>query len=175
MEDLIPELQGFVPRASTSSRAAPSPSSAAAAFAIDPALAGPGPASTAARARRTGSNARDAYWDDEDASDDPDGSLFGPTASGFGRREDASTSDDGADLEDEDASDDSEDETDAEDEFHAAFQGGAASSGSRRDKGKGRAVDEQDQRFQLEDEGEEDLEWVGIFGIVRQCRSDSPT
>ncbi|GAA5929194.1 hypothetical protein JCM10213_005007 [Rhodosporidiobolus nylandii] len=85
MDDLFPDLANFTPRPSTSST---QPS-----FALDPALAGPGPSSAANRAR-------DPYWDaGEDEDDD--------YASGSGYGDD----------------DGDEDETDAEDEFAAATQG----------------------------------------------------
>ncbi|BGP22119.1 transcription factor TFIIIC subunit tfc4 [Rhodotorula toruloides] len=83
MEDLIPELQGFTPRASTSQ---------APAFALDPALAGPGPSSSAAPARRSRGG---AYWDEEDED------LYG---------------------DDSDGTDGSAEETDAEEEYAAATQ-----------------------------------------------------
>ncbi|BGP45304.1 transcription factor TFIIIC subunit tfc4 [Rhodotorula kratochvilovae] len=143
MESLMPELAGFTPRASTSSSTA---------FALDPALAGPGPSSS--RAHRGGD---DAYWDDED---------------------DLEYADEGAAYDD----DQSEDETDAEDEYAAATQGsgaagrgrksaggliddsGQAMSGSRADKGKGRA-DDQDLFALDDDEGDEDLGRVLLFSL----------
>ncbi|GAA6054995.1 hypothetical protein JCM3770_000484 [Rhodotorula araucariae] len=135
MESLVPELAGFNPRASTSSSTA---------FALDPALAGPGPSWSRAQGAVDA-----AYWDDED---------------------DLEYADEGGAYDD----DRSEDETDAEDEYAAATQGGGATvrgkkgaggllddtgratDGSGADKGKARA-DDQD-LFTLDDEdGDEDL------------------
>ncbi|GAA5855355.1 hypothetical protein JCM9279_001694 [Rhodotorula babjevae] len=133
MQDLVPELSGFVPR-----QRAP----AATSFALDPALAEPGPSSSASRAFK---GQGDPYWDDED-----------------GEGEDGAYDDDHH----------SDDETDAEDEYAAATQGGTDAArrsrvstggligengaGGASDKGKGRA-DDQD-LFALDDEdGDEDL------------------
>ncbi|GAA6000915.1 hypothetical protein JCM10207_004717 [Rhodosporidiobolus poonsookiae] len=130
MEDLIPELQGFTPRSSASQ------------FAIDPALAGPGPSSSASRARRSGGASQ--YWDENEE-------------------------DDYSDEEEEDEED--EDETDAEDEFAAVESAGFGAKRGRKSaggimgddgtvtpggslKGKGRAID---QDADEDDENPEEL------------------
>lgn len=163
MDDLFPDLCGFTPRASTSR-----------AIAIDPALQGQRPASSAALTRRQASGrAGDAYWDDEDDEDGGAGALFGfaPRQSG---RDDASTASQDDDDDDDDHGDDesldgSEYETDAVDEFAATTQVTTGQAARRGDKGKGRAQgrtaggddrDDDDQRFALDDRGDEDLEYV---------------
>ncbi|GJN87835.1 hypothetical protein Rhopal_000790-T1 [Rhodotorula paludigena] len=144
MESLVPELQGFTPRPSTSNSAP---------FALDPALAGPGPASSAALAGRA---RYDAYWDDEDEYDDHEDSLDGsqyetdaedeyqatqsrlPGAAGAKRTRRSSAG--------------------------PLAQDGTPPAGARVDKGKGRAADQD--LFALDDDegGDEQLNRL-IFAI----------
>lgn len=163
MQDLFPDLQGFTPRASTSR--APATHAGGGGFAIDPALQ----PTSASRTHAGG----DAYWDDEDEDGDA-GGLFGYAGGpqrrlgrGGGGRDGASTGDE--QDQDDSSLDGSEYETDAEDEFAAATQIGTAGQlpPRRADKGKGRARepdndgggdDDDDIRFQLDDQGEQDLE-----------------
>ncbi|GAA5957881.1 hypothetical protein JCM21900_001296 [Sporobolomyces salmonicolor] len=144
----IPELQGFTPRASTSR-------TPASAFAIDPALAGLRTASSASRAR-------DIYWDEDDGIEYDD--------------EDDDYDSQGLAGEDEPE----EDETDAEEEFAATQQAGTrvkrgrASQGGllgpdgsilSAEKGKGRAVDQ-------DDDGDEDEENLGrLITAIRDSAS----
>ncbi|GAA5979094.1 hypothetical protein JCM10908_002802 [Rhodotorula pacifica] len=179
MDDLFPDPQGFTPRASTSRG-----TGAAASFAIDPALQGPRPASSAARARRL-TKGGDAYWDGGDEEDgDAGAELLGYANEATSRaaRDDASTDeeeDDDDDEEEDESLDGSEYETDAEDEFAAATQlrsGGSGKATRRSSKGKGRATataegadDEDDQRFQLDGEGDEDLD--RLISAIRDSNS----
>ncbi|BGP05258.1 transcription factor TFIIIC subunit tfc4 [Rhodotorula toruloides] len=149
MEDLISELQGFTPRASTSQ--APT-------FALDPALAGPGPSSSAARARRSQGS---AYWDEEDED------LYG---------------------DDSDETGESEDETDAEEEYAAATQqqatgvkrarqsqgglladDGTVVTPSGSAKGKGKATDQD--LFALDGEEGGDEELGRLISAIRNSNS----
>ncbi|KWU45778.1 TPR-like protein [Rhodotorula sp. JG-1b] len=143
MDDLFPDLQGFTPRASTSRAPATH------GFAIDPALAG----SSASRRQGGGGG---AYWDDEDEDADAGGLL------GY--------------ADDDSSLDGSEYETDTEDELAAATQTGTR----RADKGKGRARepdnddggggdDDDDIRFQLDDQGEQDLD--RLISAIRESNS----
>ncbi|GAA5873300.1 hypothetical protein JCM3774_005935 [Rhodotorula dairenensis] len=173
MDDLFPDLQGFTPRASTSR-----------AVAIDPALQGQRPASSASRARRHGGPG-DAYWDDQDDEDGGGASAllgFATQAPRRSGRDDAST-----DSDDEDDSDDDDDEsldgsqyeTDAVDEFAAVTQVRTGQALRRAGKGKGRAHpgtgeeaddgDDDDQRFELDDQGEQDLD--RLISAIRDSNS----
>ncbi|GAA5902958.1 hypothetical protein JCM6882_009654 [Rhodosporidiobolus microsporus] len=154
--DDIAELQGFVPRPSTSKQ----PSS----FDIDPALAGPGPSSSAARSRRQ--SGPGDYWDDDD---EEEGYYSGEPDEG-----------------DEDNSD--EDETDAEEEFAATQRdGGAAGKPARKSvggivtgdgtvipaaslKGKERAVD-QDGLFGFEDDDTSPEDLTRLITAVRDSNT----
>ncbi|GAA5886248.1 hypothetical protein JCM5296_003537 [Sporobolomyces johnsonii] len=145
----IPELQGYTPRASTSR--AP-----ASAFAIDPALAAPYPPSSASRAR-------DNYWDEDDGLEYDDDDDDDDDSQGLGGEDD---------LE--------EDETDAEEEFAATQQAGARAKRARAnqggllgpdgsiisaEKGKGRAVDQ-------DDDGDDDEENIGrLITAIRDSAS----
>lgn len=153
MDDLFPDLQGFTPRASTS-RAPATHAQGRGGFAIDPALQGPSTSRTQG----------DAYWDDEDEQDA--GGLFGYPSAPQRRphgRDGASTEDEQDQDQDDSSLDGSEYETDAEDEFAAATTRTGQPPPRRVDKGKGRAQepdedDGDDIRFQLDDQGEQDLE-----------------
>ncbi|GAA5921558.1 hypothetical protein JCM1841_000569 [Sporobolomyces salmonicolor] len=144
----IPELQGFTPRASTSR-------TPASAFAIDPALAGLRTASSASRGR-------DNYWGEDDGIEYDD--------------EDDDYDSQGLAGEDEPE----EDETDAEEEFAATQQAGTRAKRGRAsqggllgpdgsilsaEKGKGRAVDQ-------DDDGDEDEENLGrLITAIRDSAS----
>ncbi|GAA5898643.1 hypothetical protein JCM8208_004721 [Rhodotorula glutinis] len=130
MQDLIPELSSFVPR-----QRAASPS-----FALDPALAQPGPSSSGSRAFK---GQGDPYWDDEDGEGE------------YGAYDD-DRSDDETDAEDEYAA--------ATQGSEAARRGRVSTGGllgengasGTAGKGKGRA-DDQDLFALDDDEGDEDL------------------
>lgn len=134
MQDLVPELSGFVPR--------PSASSSSSSFALDPALAGPGPSSQAARAHRIADN---AYWDDED------GELE------YGAYDDPS--EDETDAEDEYAA--ATQGSDAARRGRKSAAGGLLGEGrtgaATGDKGKGKADDQDLFALDDDDDGDEDL------------------
>jgi len=136
MQDLVPELSSFVPR-----QRAASPSS----FALDPALAQPGPSSSASRAFK---GQGDPYWDDEDGEGE------------YGAYDD-DQSDDETDAEDEYAAATQDGEAARRGRVSAGGLLGENGASGAVDKGKGRA-DDQDMFALDDDEGDEDLGCVRL-------------
>ncbi|KPV77040.1 uncharacterized protein RHOBADRAFT_52003 [Rhodotorula graminis WP1] len=130
MQDLVPELSGFVPRQRAASLS----------FALDPALAQPGPSSSGSRAFKSQG---DPYWDDEDGEGE------------YGAYDD-DHSDDETDAEDEYAA--ATQGTDAARRSRVSAGGLLGGNGAvgAADKGKGRA-DDQDLFALDDDDGDEDL------------------
>ncbi|GAA5826171.1 hypothetical protein JCM11251_007193 [Rhodosporidiobolus azoricus] len=160
--DDIAELQGFIPRPSTSKQP---PSSSFSSLSIDPALAGPGPASQRSRRQTGGGLLGDEYWDGEEAEGDD-------YYSG-----------------EQDGDSDDEDETDAEEEFAATQRGEIGVRQGRKSaggivtadgtvipaaslKGKERAVD-QDSLFGFDDEEDNPEDLTRLITAFRDSNAGS--